>query len=247
MVSPTALAGAISTMLRLVGSTLATRALAMRSLAMRSLAMRTLAVAAAIVPAAGCADDPPATEDIPVPLPPTDPARSGKVDPAPHSKLALGQAVFDALQGDDWNGYTNVLAARADLMAVFRDTDRGDPRERRRRRRMVWRRINRLRDGGAEEGWKDLRREAAGVGVVWDAARLVDVRHAPSTSERLPPDATAAQLRLVIEHRDVELGIDLGTCVRTPRGWVVLYPMQWLGEGHGEPFGESLMGSTTDP
>lgn len=195
----------------------------------------------------GCSDESPTAGATPVPEPPTDPARSGKVDPAPHSMRALGRAVFDALERDDWDGYTNVLAARADLMAVFRDVDRGDRRERRRRRRMVWRRINRLRDGGAEKGWKAVRREAKRAGVAWDTARLVDVRHAPSTSDHLPADATTAHLRLVVEHRQVQQGIDLGPCVRTPRGWVVLYPMQWLGEGHGEPFGESLMDPAPEP
>ncbi|MEM9462050.1 MAG: hypothetical protein AAGF11_48280 [Myxococcota bacterium] len=196
---------------------------------------------------AGCRDEPTATQDPPIPEPPTDPARSGKVDPAPHSKLALGRAVFEALQQDDWDGYTNTLAARADMMAVFQDTDQGDRRERRRRRRIVWRRINRLRGGGAEAGWKKTRRAAKQAGVAWDTARLLDVRHGPSTPELLPSEVTAAELRLVIEHRGVQLGIDLGPCVRTPRGWVVLYPMKWQGEGHGEPFGESLMGAVPDP
>ena len=195
---------------------------------------------AALAP--GCGDDPSGSDPTPTPAPPSDPARPGKVEPAPHSSLALGRVVFEELQRDGWESYTNVLATRADMMALFEGTDRGDRRERRKRRRMVWRRINRLRDGEAEEGWKDLRRAAEREGVAWDAARLVDVRHAPSTNHRLPADATTAQLRIVIEHRGVQLGIDLGPCARTPRGWVVLYPMQWLGEGRGEPFGESLMG-----
>lgn len=196
----------------------------------------------------GCGEELSAPVPAAMPAPPSNPAHPGKVAPAPHSKLALGRAVFEGLQQDDWEGYTNVLATRADMMAVFEGSDRGDKNERRKRRRMVWRRVNRLRDGGAEQGWKEVRRTAKQHDdVAWGAARLVDVRHTPSGSSRLPPDTTAAQLRLVIEHRGAQLGIDLGTCVRTPRGWVVLYPMQWLGPGHGEPFGESLVNAAARP
>jgi hypothetical protein len=197
--------------------------------------------------ASGCADESPSSTPRPTPAPPSDPARPGKVEPAPHSALALGRAVFEALQQDDWEGYTNVLATRADMMAIFEDTDRGDGRKRRRRRRMVWRRVNNLRDEEAEEGWKEVRHEAEREDLPWASARLVDVRSAPADSHRLPPDATTARLRLVVEHRSRRRGIDLSTCVRTPRGWVVLYPMHWRGEGHGEPFGESLMGAEAEP
>ncbi|MCA9706791.1 MAG: hypothetical protein KDK70_13145 [Myxococcales bacterium] len=194
-----------------------------------------------------CGGDPPASTPTPAPTTPTDPARPGKVEPAPHSPLALGRTVFEALQHDDWEGYTNVLATRADMMAVFEDADRGEGRERRRRRRMVWRRVNRLRDGGAERGWKETRRSAKQAGVAWGSARLVDVRHAPPSPDSLPGDATAAQLRLVIEHGGTERAVELGPCVRSPRGWIVLYPMRWLDEGSGEPFGESLLSPKPEP
>jgi len=191
----------------------------------------------------GCSAEP--SDATPIPAPPpspeVDPARAGKVEPTPTSELAFGRKVFATLQQGDWEGYTNLLVTRADLLPLFQHSDRTDRRERKRRRRMVWRRINRLRGGGAEEGWNALRRAAEAEGVRWDAATLIDVRRAPNKDDRIPPDATAAQLRLVIDHDGKDLGIELGTSLRAERGWVSLYPMQWLGSTVTAPFGESVM------
>jgi hypothetical protein len=151
----------------------------------------------------------------------------GKVEPAPASELALGRAVLEALRHDDWDGYTNLLATRADMMSLYAHESRAEERERRKRRRMVWRRVNRLRDGEAEDGWKAARREAARESVAWDAVRLVDVRQEPVEDGDLPPEAKAARLELVLEHQGAQGVLALGTCVRSARGWVVLYPMRW--------------------
>ncbi len=196
--------------------------------------------------ALGCGSEP--SDATPAPAPPpapeVDPARPGKVQPTPTSELAFGRKVFALLQQGDWEGYTNLLVTRADLLPLFESRDRTDRRERKRRRRMVWRRINRLRGGGAEKGWKALRREAEAEGVRWEAATLVDVRRAPNEDSRIPSDATAAQLRLVIDHGGTHLGIELGTSLRAERGWVSLYPMRWLGSTAMAPFGESVMGGS---
>jgi hypothetical protein len=171
----------------------------------------------------------------------------GKVEPAPASELAFGRAVIEALQHDDWDGYTNLLATRADMMGLYADEDRSEGRERRKRRRMVWRRVNRLRDGEAEEGWKSTRREAAREGVAWDAVRLVDVRRETVADDGLPEQTAAAQLELVLEHQGVERVLALGTCVRSPRGWVALYPMTWQADRTRPPRGESLLGRAPPP
>lgn len=188
----------------------------------------------------GC-DEEPKTPTASAEAPPH-PAAPGKVEPAPPSPLALGRAVVDALQRDDWEGYTNLLATRADMMALYADTDRGEGRKRRKRRRMVWRRVNRLRDGEAEDGWKTVRREAERDGMAWDAARLVDVRRERVSAERLPPGAEAVVLHVVLEHHGVLRVLDIGTCARSTRGWVALYPLAWQHAREGEPRGESLLG-----
>jgi len=189
----------------------------------------------------GCGDASSEAKPAPAPKPPGDSAEAGKVQPAPSSELALGREVFAVLQRDDWEDYTNLLVTRADMMPFFAEIDRRDARERRRRRRMVWRRVNRLRDGEAEQGWKDLRSAASEAGVDWQAARLVDVRRQPADDVRLPPQLNAVLLRLVIEHGDATVGVDLGPCIEASRGWVTLYPLQWRGAEVFEPFGESLL------
>lgn len=165
----------------------------------------------------------------------------GKVEPAPASEVALARAVLEALRHDDWDGYTNLLATRADMLGLYADEDRGDARTRRKQRRMVWRRINRLRDGEAEEAWKATRSRARREGVAWDAVRLLDVRRETVGDDHLPPESAAARLELVLEHGGVQRVLALGTCVRSSRGWVVLYPMAWQ-EAPTPPRGESLLG-----
>jgi hypothetical protein len=198
----------------------------------------------AAVLASGCGDDPPALVPAAEPEPPSDPAAPGKVQPAPASELAFGRAVLEALRGNDWDGYTNLLATRADMIGLYADEDRGVGRELRKRRRMVWRRVNRLRDGEAEEGWSSTRSQALADGIAWDAVRLVDVRREPvvMTAEGdLPPETTAARLVLVLEHQGAQRALALGTCVRSSRGWVALYPLAWQELGPGLPRGESLL------
>jgi hypothetical protein len=195
----------------------------------------------AAVLASGCGDDPPALAPASEPEPSSDPAAPGKVRPAPASELAFGRAVLEALRRDDWDGYTNLLATRADMMGLYADEDRGVGRERRKRRRMVWRRVNRLRDGEAEEGWSSTRSQALADGIAWDAVRLVDVRSekVPVDDGDLPPDTTAARLVLVLEHQGRARALALGTCVRSSRGWVALHPLAW--QELGPPRGESLL------
>lgn len=202
-------------------------------------------LAAAILAAAiasACSDGPSAGEPAAAPAPPFDPAAPGKVAPAPASELAFGRAVLEALQKGDWDGYTNLLATRADMMGLYDDEPRGVGRDRRKRRRMVWRRINRLRDGEAEEGWSSTRRQALVEGIAWDAVRLVDVLRVEIPQGELPDGTTAARLVLVLEHQGTERALALGTCVRSSRGWVALHPMAWQEPGATPPAGESLLG-----
>jgi hypothetical protein len=196
-------------------------------------------VAAAL--ASGCGDPLPAAEPAPAPLPPSDPAAPGKVHPAPASEVALGRAVLEALRNDDWDGYANLLVTRADMLGLYAQEDRGVGRERRKRRRMVWRRVNRLRDGEAEEGWASTRRQARREGLAWDAVRLVDVRREAVEGSELPPGTAAARLELELEHQGARRVLALGTCVRAPRGWVALHPMEWR-VPPDPPRGESLPG-----
>lgn len=174
-------------------------------------------------------------------MPPSDPAAPGKVHPAPASEVALGRAVLAALQRDDWDGYTNLLVTRADMLDIYGDEERGIGRELRKRRRMVWRRVNRLRDGEAEEGWQATRRRARSEGVAWEVVRLVDVRREAIADQELPAGSMAARLELVLEHAGVERVLALGTCVRSSRGWVTLHPLAWR-EAPAAPRGESLLG-----
>ena len=194
--------------------------------------------------ASSCADDPPPAGIPSEPEPRSDPAAPGKVKAAPASELALGRAVLEALQRDDWDGYTNLLATRADMMGLYGDEDRGVGRELRKRRRMVWRRVNRLRDGEAEQGWSSTRTQALAEGIAWDAVRLVDVRSEkvePGTDHDLPPGTTAARVVLVLEHQGTRRALALGLCVRSSRGWVTLYPLAWRELGGEPPRGESLL------
>jgi hypothetical protein len=198
----------------------------------------------AAVLACGGTEGAPATEASPSPAPPSDPAAPGKVEPAPASELALGRAVLEALQQDDWDAYANLLATRADMLEIYADEERGVGRERRKRRRMVWRRVNRLRDGEAEEGWSTVRREAQVLAIAWSDVRLVDVRRqAVSVGDdgELPSGTTAARLVLVLEHRGTRRALALGTCVRSSRGWVALHPLSWQELGPEPPAGESLL------
>lgn len=204
----------------------------------RRMSMRRGGWLVAGVLAIGCSRD--AAAPTPVVTGKPAPAQAGLVDPAPESALALGRAVFEAMQRDDWEGYTTLLATRGDMMGLYSTTDRSEGRQRRRRRRMVWRRINRLRGGEAEEGWKTARREAELEGVAWDAVRLVDVRSESVSPHRLPPGTETAELYLVLEHAGVEQVLALGACARSKRGWVALYPMRWQGTPEGGPRGESL-------
>ena len=187
-------------------------------------------------------DDPPATE--PAPAPPSDPAAPGKVAPTPQSELAFGRAVLEALQKDDWNAYANLLVTRADMLEIHADEERGVGRERRKRQRMVWRRVNRLRNGEAEEGWSSVRREALVHAIGWSDVRLVDVRRqavAVGDDGDLPTGTTAARLVLVLEHRGTRRALALGTCMRSSRGWVALHPLEWQELGPEPPAGESLL------
>lgn len=183
----------------------------------------------------------------PTPLPAASSTAVRQGDPAPASELAFGRAAFEALQRGDWDGYTKLLATRGDMMGLYSEVDRSEGRERRKRRRMVWRRVNRLRNGEAEEGWTTTRRKAELEGVAWDAVRLVDVRREPVSADRLPPGTEAAELQLVLEHGGVERVLGLGACVKAKRGWVALYPLVWQGAREGELGGESLMGRTAGP
>jgi hypothetical protein len=192
--------------------------------------------------ACGRADDAPGTE--PAPAPPSDPADPGKVEPAPQSELAFGRAVLEALQKDDWDAYANLLVTRADMLEIHSEEERGVGRERRKRRRMVWRRVNRLRDGEAEEGWSTVRRTALMDAITWSDVRLADVRrHAVEVGDDrdLPTGTTAARLVLVLEHRGTRRALALGTCVRSSRGWVALHPLAWQELGPEPPAGESLL------
>ena len=190
-----------------------------------------------------CGDDGAPREAAAPPVAELDPAAPGKVEPAPASELALARTVLEALRQGDFRGYTNVLVTRADMMGLYADEDRGVGRERRERRRMVWRRVNRLRDGEAEEGWASTRRRAAAEGLAWDAVRLVDVRREPAADGDLPEGVTAARLLLVLEHAGARRALSLGTCVRASRGWVVLHPMAWQELGPEPLRGESLLGA----
>lgn len=200
----------------------------------------------AAVIASGCGDERAAVEPAAAPAPPSDPAAPGKVAPAPASELALARAVLEALRQGDWDGYTNLLATRADMMGLYADEPRGVGREGRKRRRMVWRRINRLRDGEAEEGWSATRRQAQLEGLAWDAVRLVDVRRVAVADDDMPEGTTAARLVLVLEHQGTERALALGTCVRSSRGWVTLHPLAWQERGAGPPAGESLLAGHPD-
>ncbi len=191
--------------------------------------------------ACGCRDEPTAAEPPPASTA-IDPARAGKVDPAPASEVAFGRAVLEALQRDDWEGYTNLLATRADMMGLFRDEERDEGRERRKRRRMVWRRVNRLRQSEAEGGWKSTRADAARDGVAWDAVRLVDIRREPVREGVLPAGVEASTLELVLEHGGVERVLSLGLCARAQRGWIATDPIGWQRLRPTEPRGESLLG-----
>lgn len=194
--------------------------------------------------ACGCADDAPAIAPSPAPAPPSDPAAPGKVEPTPKSELAFGRAVLAALQQGDWNAYANLLVTRADMLELHADEERGLGRERRKRRRMVWRRVNRLRDGEAEDGWSTVRREAKAQAIDWSAVRLVDVRRQVvevGDDHDLPSGTTAARLVLVLEHRGTRRALALGTCVRSSRGWVALHPLRWQELGPDPPAGESLL------
>lgn len=195
----------------------------------------------AVVLASGCGDEPSASEPAAAPPPSSDPAAPGKVMPAPASELAFGRAVLEALQQGDWDAYTNLLATRADMMDLYADEPRGVGRERRKRRRMVWRRVNRLRDGEAEEGWSSTRRQALVEGIAWDAVRLVDVRRVAVVDDDMPDGTVAARLVVVLEHRGTTRALALGTCVRSSRGWVALHPLAWQELGEGPLAGESLL------
>lgn len=198
----------------------------------------------AVLLACGGTEGSPAPSPAASPAPPSDPAAPGKVEPAPASELALARAVLEALQRDDWDAYANLLATRADMLEIYADEERGVGRERRKRRRMVWRRVNRLRDGEAEEGWSSVRREALVQAIAWSDVRLVDVRRqavAVGDAGDLPPGTTAARLVLVLEHRGTRRALALGTCVRSSRGWVALHPLAWRELGPDPPAGESLL------
>lgn len=192
--------------------------------------------------AGGCRDDAPVAAPPPVPAP-ADPASAGKVDPAPASEVAFGRAVLEALQRDDWDGYTNLLVTRADMMGLYRDQDRNEGRERRKRRRAVWRRVNRLRQDEAEDGWKATRRAAKREGMAWSDVRLVDIRREPVEEGSLPAGVEASRLALVLEHAGTHKVLSLGVCARAQRGWVATHAMQWWGDRTAD--GESLLGGET--
>ncbi len=200
-----------------------------------------------------CGGDPPAAlPGAPDPVPPSHAASPGKALPAPASEVALGRAVLETLRRDDWEGYANLLVTRADMLDVYGDEERGMGRDRRKRRRMVWRHVNRLRDGEAERAWNDAIREARRDGMAWDAVRLVDVRRDASPRDDLPPGTTAARLELVIAHADVERVLALGTCLRSSRGWVVMDPLAWrpvptMPQGESLLRGDPAPPSGTDP
>lgn len=187
-------------------------------------------------------DTEPQAESTPAPAPPS---IDHPVGPAPASEVAYGRAVVDALQRSDWEGYTDLIATRADMIGLYANLDRDSARERRARRRMVWRRVNKLRGGDAEEGWDQVLRAARDHGIDLSAAKLLDIRLVGEGPYRnLPAEVTAARLRLVLEHQGKTFGIDLRTCVKSKRGWVSLYPMQWSRPRDVDAPAASLLGAT---
>ncbi len=191
----------------------------------------------------GCGDAPAPPADAPPPPPSIDGSLGvGKVSPTPTTSLGFGRKAFEMLRDEDWDGYTNLLVTRADMIAVFAEVDRNTSRKRRGRRRKVWRRVNRLRNEEAEAGWSATRTASRDQGVDWSAATLVDVRSSPATKVRqLPPKTERTALTIVIAHAGAEYAIDLGTCIRTKRGWVTTRPLQWQGPVVEPQPGTSLM------
>lgn len=152
----------------------------------------------------------------------------GRSSPAPATEVAYARAVVDALAREDWSDYTNLLATRADMIGVFAEHDRDTRRKRRDRRRLVWRRVNKLRGEGAERGWKSTRHEARMRSLPWGEVTIVDVWRSDSDDRRLPPDTVAARLVVELEHAGTTHWLDLRTCVQVQRGWVTLHPMALL-------------------
>lgn len=208
-----------------------------------------LVVGIALLGACG-GDEPPGP--VPTEAQPPGPEMDHQPGPAPASEVAYARAVVRALAESDWEGYTNLLVTRADMIGVFASFERDSPRKRRNRRRLVWRRVNQLRGGEAETGWKEVRRSAfgglgAGEASPWGGATIRDVRRIAVEDERLPPGSVAARLLVVVEREGATLWLDLGTCVRTARGWVTLHSMSLRKPG-SEPPGESLLhGSEASP
>ncbi len=200
-----------------------------------------------VVALVACGDAPAEVQDVPPPPSVDGSALTGTVRPAPNSAVGLGRAAFGALQGDDWEGYVNLLVTRADMLGVFAEVDRNTGRKRRGRRRKVWRRVTRLRNGEAERGWKKTRRSAKTEGLAWATATLVDVRRTPLVDHQLPPRTDAGQLVLVVESHGTEYAIELGTCLHATRGWVTIHPMKWRGPVLEPLAGESLLHPTPVP
>jgi len=176
---------------------------------------------------------------------PEGPTLDRKTDPAPRTEVAYARAVVESLREREWESYTNLLATRADMMGIYAQSDRHSDRKRRQRRRMVWRRVNKLRNGGAKKGWRQVRRTLREEEIAWDAIRLRDVRRIPVEDERLPSKANAITLMLEFE---LEIDgstrwLDLGICVQAKRGWVALHPMSWSSWPPASGTGESLLGA----
>lgn len=170
--------------------------------------------------------------------------------PAPTTEVGFGRTVVELLAREDWDAYDDLLATRADMIGVFSGHERDSRRERRNQRRTVWRRVNDLRGGEAKRAWDEALREARARSLPWSEVELADVRRSPSSNRRLPEDAQAYELLVVLEHEGTRLWLDLGTCVKTSRGWVTLDSMSLREEGTRGP-GESLLhpdeGASADP
>lgn len=186
--------------------------------------MRDLAaVAMTIAIAFGCTSNDAEADREP---PPKAPTMAGKARPAPSSALEHARRTVDALAGDDWAGYRNQLSNRADMIGIYADTPTHKRRARRKRRRSIWRRINRLRKETAEEGWHEVRETAAAESFDLSSAQIESIRSMP-TRERLPDSAEALHLYVALRHGETTRWLDLGTCIHVTRGWVTLSPLSW--------------------
>lgn len=190
----------------------------------------------------GCGGD---SEPASAPSPaPEGPSITGKVGPAPKTKVDYARRVLELLSKDDWDAYTDVLATRADVMGMERT---GTRKKSRRQRRRLRRQVNSLRSEEAERGWTMVRRAVRDRGLAWDALKLRDIKESPSRRRSVPSNATASRLVLELEHDQQIFRLDLATVLEVKRGWVAIEAMSWHDGAETSSHAESLLTPRGDP